>query len=109
MKSLILVQIYSVCILQVMSLSQVTAQSLLSGEHVMSIVPNFNVTSVPFPTNSSSDSSHCDFSSYPDFCIPYPPPKLNCDNVDAKDFTVFPPAPHRFDRDKDGEGCETSE
>ncbi|CAN5626734.1 hypothetical protein BH18THE1_BH18THE1_21080 [soil metagenome] len=49
------------------------------------------------------------FAIIPDFCIPTPPPSLNCDDVDGKDFTVFPPDPHGFDRDKDGEGCETSE
>ena len=66
-------------------------------------------SSAPFTTNSSNDSIDCDFSSYPDFCILYPPPNLNCDDVDGKDFTVFQPDPHGFDRDKDGEGCETSE
>lgn len=70
---------------------------------------NVNFTSAPFTTSLSNDSSNCDFTSYPDFCIPPPPPNLNCDDVDGKDFTVFPPDPHGFDRDKDGEGCETSE
>ena len=99
MKSLILVLNYSVCILLTMSLSQVTAQTL---------VP-FNHTSAPFTTGPSNDSSNCDYTSYPDFCIPPPPPNLNCDDVDGKDFTVLQSDPHGFDRDKDGEGCETSE
>ena len=68
-----------------------------------------NSSLAPFTTNPLNASSHCDFTSYPDFCIPPPPPNLNCDDVDGQDFTVFPPDPHGFDRDKDGEGCETSE
>lgn len=77
--------------------------------YALSFASNVNFTSAPFTTSPSNDSTNCDFSSYPDFCIPPPPPNLNCDDVDGKDFTVFPPDPHGFDRDKDGEGCETSE
>lgn len=72
-------------------------------------VSDGNSSSAPFTTNPLNDSSDCDFTSYPDFCIPPAPPNLNCDDVNGKDFTVFPPDPHGFDRDKDGEGCETSE
>jgi len=68
-----------------------------------------NSSSAPFTTNPLNDSSDCDYTSYPDFCIPPPPPNLNCNDVDGRDFTVFQPDPHGFDRDKDGEGCETSE
>lgn len=46
--------------------------------------------------------------SYPDFCIPPPPPLLNCEQQ-RHDFTVVPPDPHGFDRDKDGVGCERNE
>jgi cytoskeletal protein RodZ len=46
-------------------------------------------------------------SSYPDFCIPPPPPDLNCGDISQKRFTVLPPDPHRFDGDKDGVGCES--
>jgi len=45
--------------------------------------------------------------SYPDFCIPSPPPYLNCDQISRKNFRVFPPDPHGFDADNDGRGCET--
>jgi len=48
----------------------------------------------------------CD-KSYPDFCIPSPPPDLNCKDISRKNFRVLPPDPHRFDRDKDGIGCES--
>lgn len=45
--------------------------------------------------------------SYPDFCIPPPPPDLDCKDVHGdKPFRVRPPDPHRFDRDGDGWGCE---
>jgi hypothetical protein len=54
------------------------------------------ITSIP--------QSGCD-PSYPDFCIPPPPPLLNCD-TQQKNFTVLPPDPHGFDRDKDGIGCD---
>jgi len=109
MKSLISVLIYSVCVLLAMSLSHITAQTPFPGTRELSVVWTFNYTSAPFTTSPSNDSSNCDYTSYPDFCIPPPPPNLNCDDVDGKDFTVFQPDPHGFDRDKDGEGCETSE
>ena len=89
-----------------MSLSQVTAQTQYRE---MSIIPHVNYTSAPFTTGPFNASSNCDFSSYPDFCVPPPPPNLNCDDVEGQDFKVFPPDSHGFDRDKDGEGCETSE
>ena len=47
--------------------------------------------------------------SYPDFCIPSPPPDLDCPDIKGKKpFRVVPPDPHRFDRDRDGWACETS-
>ena len=45
-------------------------------------------------------------SSYPDVCIPPPPPDLDCGDVNSGGFTVYPPDPHRFDGDFDGIGCE---
>ena len=55
---------------------------------------------------TQTKENNCD-PSYPDFCIPSPPPDLNCGDIPQKRFTVLPPDPHRFDRDKDGIGCET--
>jgi micrococcal nuclease len=52
--------------------------------------------------------SGCD-PSYPDFCIPSPPPDLNCNSpllAGRKNFAVLPPDPHHFDADHDGVGCE---
>jgi len=44
--------------------------------------------------------------SYPDFCIPPPPPDLDCGDFTQKNFTVREPDPHRLDGDNDGIGCE---
>lgn len=49
--------------------------------------------------------ANCD-PSYPDVCIPPPPPDLNCNDVPYKNFRVLPPDPHKFDKNKDGIGCE---
>ena len=46
--------------------------------------------------------------SYPDFCIPSPPPDLDCVDIGKNNFTVLQPDPHGFDGDKDGLGCEVS-
>jgi hypothetical protein len=45
--------------------------------------------------------------SYPDYCIPPPPPDLNCKDIKGKKpFHVKGSDPHHFDRDKDGWACE---
>ena len=44
--------------------------------------------------------------SYPDVCIPPPPPDLDCRDIPYRRFRVLPPDPHGFDRDRDGIGCE---
>lgn len=51
-----------------------------------------------------ASTARCD-SSYPDFCIPPPPPDLDCKDI-GRSFTVRPPDPHGFDGDGDGRGCE---
>ncbi len=45
--------------------------------------------------------------SYPDVCIPPPPPDLDCSDIPYRNFRVLPPDPHHFDGDKDGIGCES--
>ncbi|HEX2204371.1 MAG TPA: hypothetical protein VHG91_13765 [Longimicrobium sp.] len=58
----------------------------------------------PAPVPAAAEACHA---SYPDFCIPPPPPDLNCPNIRGpKPFRVRAPDPHRFDRDRDGWGCE---
>lgn len=55
---------------------------------------------------SSGDRAGCD-PSYPDVCIPPPPPDLDCPEIPHRRFTVQPPDRHRFDGDRDGIGCES--
>jgi len=50
-------------------------------------------------------SARCD-PSYPDVCIPPPPPDLDCKDIPYRRFRVLPPDPHHFDVDGDGIGCE---
>lgn len=44
--------------------------------------------------------------SYPDVCIPPPPPDLDCGDIPYRNFRVVGSDPHRFDGDHDGIGCE---
>jgi hypothetical protein len=47
--------------------------------------------------------------SYPEDCIPSPPPDLDCgDDGVPNNVKVLQPDPHRLDGDKDGGGCEGS-
>ncbi len=57
------------------------------------------------PTAPRVSQKQCD-PSYPDVCIPSPPPDLDCADIPYRRFRVLPPDPHRFDGDKDGIGCE---
>jgi micrococcal nuclease len=43
--------------------------------------------------------------SYPDICIPSPPPKLTCKDIDYRNFRVTGSDPHGFDGNNDGWGC----
>jgi hypothetical protein len=56
--------------------------------------------------SAGDGNGNCD-PSYPDFCIPPPPPDLDCDQVNGSNFTVVGSDPHGFDGDNDGVGCET--
>jgi hypothetical protein len=56
--------------------------------------------------DATTENEECD-SSYPDTCIPSPPPNLNCGDISDKRFEVLSPDPHGFDRDGDGIGCES--
>jgi len=62
---------------------------------------------VGVPAQPKASKPQCD-PSYPDFCIPSPPPDLDCKDIPSNKFTVLQPDPHRFDGDKDGIGCESS-
>ncbi|WP_276956366.1 thermonuclease family protein [Allomeiothermus silvanus] len=56
-------------------------------------------------TPGTENRKGCD-PAYPTVCIPPPPPDLNCGDIPYRGFKVLPPDPHRFDRDRDGVGCE---
>jgi len=47
----------------------------------------------------------CD-ASYPDLCLPSPPPDLDCRDVAERRFRVEGGDPHNFDGDGNGIGCE---
>lgn len=78
--------------------------------------PSTNIGQSPQKTSKSDvvlesvsetdEQNNCD-ASYPDFCIPPPPPNLNCPDISQKRFTVTGFDPHGFDRDNDGVGCES--
>src|SRR6266487_1352990 len=57
------------------------------------------------PATGPPSGVGCD-QSYPDFCIPPPPPDLDCADIGVNNFTVLPPDPHHFDADHDRIGCE---
>jgi endonuclease YncB( thermonuclease family) len=71
-------------------------------------------TTAPAPTTTSTPptttAANC-AASYPDVCIPPPPPDLDCTDIPYRNFRVVynvpNPDPHRFDGDHDGVGCET--
>ena len=70
--------------------------------------PSPTATTAPTaaPIATADPRAGCD-PSYPTVCIPPAPPDLDCGDIPYKRFQVLPPDPHRFDRDKDGIGCES--
>ena len=57
------------------------------------------------PGGTRPSGANCD-PSYPDVCIPSPPPDLNCSDIPYRNFRVLPPDPHHFDGNHNGIGCE---
>jgi hypothetical protein len=63
-------------------------------------------TSTQTPASATSPQQNC-HPSYPDFCLPPPPPDRDCGQVGGRtNFTVLPPDPHQLDEDRNGIGCE---
>jgi hypothetical protein len=89
---------------QISPIDKTHTQSSKSSTSNPSISTSSSTSSSRTPT--SNKQSNCD-SSYPDFCIPSPPPDLNCPDISQKRFTVSGSDPHGFDRDNDGVGCES--
>ncbi len=56
------------------------------------------------PTHPSS-SGDCD-PAYPTICVRPPPPDLDCEDIEHRNFEVLLPDKHDFDPDDDGVGCE---
>jgi micrococcal nuclease len=56
-------------------------------------------------TSGSGSAGGCD-TSYPDTCIPPPPPDLDCADI-RRNVRVRQPDPHHLDGDRDGWGCES--
>lgn len=61
-------------------------------------------TSAPVVRPTAGGNCH---PSYPDVCIPPPPPDLDCGDIPYRRFRVTGSDPHRFDGDHDGIGCES--
>ena len=68
----------------------------ISSIAVFSSIPTIDATT---EEEKNGDDGDCD-PSYPDTCIPSPPPNLNCKDISEKRFKVEPPDPH-------GIGCES--
>lgn len=66
---------------------------------------NPNGPATTSPRTAPKPTGACD-ASYPDVCIPPPPPDLDCRDVPHRRFRVVGSDPHRFDGDHDGLGCE---
>ena len=91
-------------------------KSLQSATTTTTVAPTTATTRRPRPATTTTrqrrppttqpPAQNC-HPSYPDFCIPPPPPDLDCADVNGSDFTALPPDPHRFDREGDGVGCES--
>jgi micrococcal nuclease len=85
--------------------SACNATSTSTATTPLPIVPPPSTTTNPSPPAGSCAPS------YPDVCIPPPPPDLDCGQIPYKRFRVIhttpSPDPHRFDGDHDGVGCET--
>lgn len=83
--------------------------SIISG--LLGLILSFDFafgTSEKEGGDGDNNGGNCD-PSYPDDCIPSPPPDLDCgDNGVPNNVKVLQPDPHRLDGDRDGVGCKGS-
>ena len=83
--------------------------AIISG--LLGLVLSFDFafgTSEKVGGDGDNNGRNCD-PSYPDDCIPSPPPDLDCgDNGVPNNVKVLQPDPHRLDGDRDGVGCKGS-
>lgn len=87
-------------------LRRLEAEAREAGRGLWGPTPTPGAPATVAPTPTPSDRAGCE-PSYPDVCIPPPPPDLDCADITARDFRVLPPDPHRFDGGMDGIGCES--
>jgi len=73
---------------------------------LLSLVVQTTAPPPPTPTPIPNPRAGYD-PSYPDVCIPPPPPDLDCGDIPYRNSRVVGGDPHRFDRDRDGIGCES--
>jgi hypothetical protein len=59
-----------------------------------------------YPSTYQTTSSGGCSPSYPDNCIPDPPPQVSCEQVRDTNIRVLPPDLQRLDQDGNGIGCE---
>lgn len=91
--------------------SQLSATRITTATNTLTYVATTETaTHVATPiTTERRTTVNCD-PSYPDICIPPPPPKLSCREIREiygySNFKVLEPDPHGLDRDRDGIGCE---
>lgn len=83
----------------------VAGRGLWSFADPPSLEPDSGGLETSPPPGDEERVGGCD-PSYPDVCIPPPPPDLDCGDIQFRQFKVLQPDPHRFDGDKDGVGCE---
>ncbi|MEX2237532.1 MAG: LysM domain-containing protein [Dehalococcoidia bacterium] len=68
-------------------------------------IPAPGATTPTATATGATQTANCD-PSYPDICIPPPPPDLACTEIPQTNFRVVAPDSHGFDEDLDGTGCE---
>jgi micrococcal nuclease len=83
-----------------------SAPAPATSQNSVTAVPSQNPAPQPVIASPVDSRANCD-PSYPSLCIPIGSPDLDCGDIAARRFPVLPPDPHRFDRDKDGVGCES--
>ncbi len=83
------------------------AKTNLSGiwAFELSVEPAAQDTAQSVLTQVTAKPPSCD-PSYPDVCIPMPPPDLDCIHVPYRNFKVIPPDTHGLDEDGNGIGCD---
>ena len=77
------------------------AHALARGE-----AERFGAPAPAGPADPAPPAGNCD-PSYPALCIPPGAADIDCPQIGANDFPVYPPDPHGFDGDGDGVGCES--